>query len=381
MSRRVWRKNSACLCLAGIALALAVCSGGCSPQETLQYADAEKLAEIPERHREQVRRYLLEYYGAPDNPKLLVPALEQDESTDTVKLEDRVDRARLRRGADVYRLRCAGCHGVTGNGRGDVYAYLDPKPRDYRKGIFKFKSTEYGAKPRRADLERVVRVGARGTSMPSFRWLADEDLEAVIDYVILLSRRGELELALIRESEIDLREEDDYDPFAVADFAAGIDQSWNDASDQIVRPLVPEPAYSEATVLAGAKLFVGGECKQCHGRSGRGGKENYTASGTAEDAWGHVAYAADLTSGMLHGGRRPIDIYRRIYSGIDGSPMSGFGKSPPYSENPEMIWHLTHFVLSLMDGDRFPEVQALLDGETSVEAADPAEGLDATGGQ
>lgn len=352
-------------------LALVAVAPGCGGQATLQYSDAEALSEIPERHQRQVRQYLLEYFGTPENPVLRVPAKEQDESTGSVQLEEKIDRARLRQGAEVFRLRCAGCHGVTGDGEGEVYTYLDPRPRDYRKGIFKFKATEYGAKPRRADLERIIRLGAKGTSMPAFRWLSEEDLQAVVDYVILLSRRGELELALIRESEIELGEEDDYDPFIVADYATDIEESWERASEQVVQPLTPEPEFSEETVLKGAKLFVGGECKQCHGRNGRGGKENYTAAGTAQDAWGNVAYAADLTSGMLHGGRRPIDIYRRIHSGIYGSPMSGFAQA--YSEEPDNIWYLTHFVISLVEGQEIPEVRRLLEGDVSVEQVEPEE--------
>ena len=63
-----------------------------------------------------------------------------------------------------------------------------------------------------------------------------------------------------------------------------------------------------------------------------------------KDAWGYKAAAADLTSGMFHGGDRPVDIYRRIYSGINGTPMPAFNKT--FADNPDDIWHLVHFIKS-----------------------------------
>ena len=77
--------------------------------------------------------------------------------------------------------------------RAAAAAYLQPKPRDYRQGIYKFTSTPYGDRPVRQDLVRTIRRGAKGTSMPAFPWLSNEDLEAVIDYVIYLSLRGRVE--------------------------------------------------------------------------------------------------------------------------------------------------------------------------------------------
>ena len=79
---------------------------------------------------------------------------------------------------------------------GSVARYLDPKPRDYRQGIFKFTSTPYGSYPRHADLLLTLRRGVLGTSMPSFAELPRDELEAVVEYVLLLTHRGELEREL-----------------------------------------------------------------------------------------------------------------------------------------------------------------------------------------
>jgi hypothetical protein len=52
--------------------------------------------------------------------------------------------------------------------------------------------------------------------------------------------------------------------------------------------------------------------------------------------------SADLTAGMFHGGSQPEDIYRRIFAGINGTPMPGFGQS--LASQPDTIWDLVNFV-------------------------------------
>src|SRR5207248_5344275 len=74
-------------------------------------------------------------------------------------------------------------------------------PRDYRLGRFKYTSSnqeEGKRKPRREDLVRTMREGIEGSSMPSFRLLPDNDLEALASYVALLSLRGRTEFEVIR---------------------------------------------------------------------------------------------------------------------------------------------------------------------------------------
>ncbi len=55
---------------------------------------------------------------------------------------------------------------------------------------------------------------------------------------------------------------------------------------------------------------------------------------------------------MLHGGRRPLDIYRRIYTGINGTPMPAFGDA--LADEPDTIWNLVHYVLSIVEGQQVP---------------------------
>ena len=63
--------------------------------------------------------------------------------------------------------------------------------------------------------------------------------------------------------------------------------------------------------------------RQCHGEDGRG----QMATNVGVDAWGNPTKAADLTSGMLRGGTEPLDIYRHVDAGINGTPMPSFHDS------------------------------------------------------
>jgi mono/diheme cytochrome c family protein len=323
----------------------------------LVFTPREELKDFPAKHQQQIAEALVTYFGEPLFPRLMTaaPDDQQPENAKAPLLVDALNRQHLQRGRAVYTRQCASCHGTTGDGRGPAASYLNPPPRDYRLGRFKFTSTPRGAKPRRADLERIIRRGAKGTSMPSFRWMAEEDLAAVVDYVILLSSRGELEYRLARVSAEQLGEEDDIDPFLVLEQVQTIAQAWSEANTQIVRSLTPEPAYTQDSIHTGARAFVELNCYKCHGRDGRGNK----AQDVGKDDWGRIAYAADLTSGMLHGGRRPIDIYRRIYSGINATPMPAFSqpdaaKGETETQRSDKIWNLTHFITSIVEGKPLP---------------------------
>src|SRR6186997_48140 len=69
----------------------------------------------------------------------------------------------------LYEQRCAVCHGKTGRGDGPFAGLLDPRPRDFTTGRFKFRSTETGSLPTDEDLAASITNGLHGTSMPSWK--------------------------------------------------------------------------------------------------------------------------------------------------------------------------------------------------------------------
>ena len=102
-------------------------------------------------------------------------------------------------GRVVYMKNCMHCHGVTGDGNGPTGKFLNPRPRDYRNGKFKFTSTQSQEKATRDDLHRIVQYGIPGTYMPSFLLLGERETTAVVEYIRWLAVRGEFEKRFVEE--------------------------------------------------------------------------------------------------------------------------------------------------------------------------------------
>lgn len=151
-------------------------------------------------------------FGTPNDPRLPKVVSDDQELASIVSM-DRLVRASgpiQAEGRGLYRKHCVVCHGVTGNGLGPTAAVQVPYPRDYRMGVFKFKSTPRGVKPTRDDIANSIRVGIGGTAMKALRemtedTITEEDIQSLTDYVIYLSWRGELERKVIDDGiELDL---------------------------------------------------------------------------------------------------------------------------------------------------------------------------------
>ena len=149
-------------------------------------------------------------FGTPDTPA--IPAVEGVEVAKLVNMRQlersagpvKSDEQGVAHG--LYREHCVHCHGVTGDGAGPTAAFLNPYPRDYRMGLFKFKSSKKGEKPTHDDLKRILVNGIPGTAMPSFALLPEQEVEALIDYVKYLSVRGEVERRLFAFATSDLED-------------------------------------------------------------------------------------------------------------------------------------------------------------------------------
>lgn len=152
-------------------------------------------------------------FGTPDAPRLpAVEGIELEKVADLKALQSAAgpvasDNTGVAQG--LFREHCVHCHGISGDGNGPTAAFLNPYPRDYRLGLYKFKSTKKGDKPTDEDLKRVINEGIPGTAMPSFALLPETEVAALVDYVKYLSIRGELERRLFAYATSEL--EDPYD--------------------------------------------------------------------------------------------------------------------------------------------------------------------------
>ena len=286
----------------------------------------------------------------------------------------------LKHGKKLYARHCLHCHGPGGAGNGPTAAYLFPMPRDYRLGVFKFTSTNQNNRASRDDLLNTLHRGIPGTSMPAFRLLGDDDLHALVEYVRWLAMRGEYELKLAAEAAADFSQaavadrladgetQEEIDEtlrdFLDLDLAGAIDytgedlaEAWSEANDAdaVVTPAAGRVADTPASRERGRQLYLSDrtKCASCHGAHGRGDGPQTVAfqlvPGTSEtypqpglyDAWSHPIRPRDLTQGVYRGGRRPIDLYRRLHAGIKGTPMPAFGGTLSETD----LWDLVNFIL------------------------------------
>jgi mono/diheme cytochrome c family protein len=314
--------------------------------------------------------YLANYLQEGEGDARTIKPIYQGESWTDFKLK------RQEGGYAIYRRNCLHCHGVTGAGDGPTAPFLYPTPRDYRRGVFKFTSTPSGARPHRDDLRRTITYGLHGTSMPAFEsLLLAPEIEQVIDYVMFLSMRGEMELSLIEEAAIS----DEKDPNALSDdivkeAANGVFAKWKQAQDQVVNPPIARTPPTHESILRGRDLFLASDCKDCHGRLALGDGESFVPQNVFNDVvfsgnpserparvaeldekmrtlwnqkpddWGNPLRPANLNRSVYKGGRRPIDIYWRIAKGINGAQMPAHYPSP-FDEHK--VWDVVNFVLAL----------------------------------
>ena len=96
-------------------------------------------------------------------------------------------------GKGKYVMFCVTCHGLTGKGEGPLGAALNPKPRDFSIGDFKFDADKDGTAGTDADLALVIKNGgaAYGGSPMMAPWgatLSEADLENVVAFVRSLKK-------------------------------------------------------------------------------------------------------------------------------------------------------------------------------------------------
>lgn len=359
--------------------------------------------------REQVAGVLADLFGTPDEPRVPQP------------LADLLDLEQLKHAAGtvashtpgetvgLYRRHCAVCHGLSGDGAGPTALYQTPYPRDFRQGVFKYKSTYRDTPPTDDDLARLLRHGLGGTAMPSFALLPEDELQSLVEYTKYLAIRGQTEEALYDRLGANLA----FDPTAFeGEMAPALAAPWRKAKSLVVPASSALPSSEEQFAQwaeEGSRLFHDAQranCIKCHGQGGAGGvmledhdlwsgrrfdfiQTNDQSADSAEqlhrqieDTAGdrgdflrqqlaaseqelderrivelaalppRLAVARQFTRGALRSVRTPEDLFRRIHQGIPGSPMPAVGPTTPQGTGAlsnDEVWKLVAYVMQLTE--------------------------------
>jgi mono/diheme cytochrome c family protein len=314
------------LVAAGVAVALCGCSESSPPPFRLDMLQMVS-NDISPDHQKAIADILGAMFGTPDEPFVL-----SETGLDLRKLKMAAgpvwsDQQGGKHG--LYRRHCVHCHGISGDGRGPTAMLLNPYPRDYRDGVFKFKSTYNPDRPTVDDLHKTLHNGIPGTAMPSFALLPPDEVGALVEYVKYLSIRGQMETALIGYVFDELDPDQPLDPSqdeeqraAIMDMLGEIVTGWHDASDEVVIPAESDlpsrdrtPAEVADSVAKGRELFYGtkANCVQCHGPTGLGDGQQ-----TDYDIWSKArVHFADSTTSLI----TTIQDLKKSLSGLSGKEL------------------------------------------------------------
>ena len=213
-------------------------------------------------------------------------------------------------GKPVYEQWCAGCHGLDGKGAGPGAPTMLPRPRDFTRARYQIRTTGSGELPADADILHVINVGMPNTAMPGWENLLTETQRtSLVAYVKSLSS-----------------------------FFAGAAPT----------PLefTKDPGGGDQRIAEGKATYEKLECTKCHGVEGRADGPSAT---TLKDDLGNPIYPANLTQNWtFNGGGTVEDIYRRLRTGLDGTPMPTFSDAISSGViTDEQLWAVAHYVRSL----------------------------------
>lgn len=274
------------------------------------------------------------------------PAAAQEAASpeEGLRASDLPMSASARRGRSVYERWCIGCHGDQGRGDGPASVWLDPLPRNFQARKFKFRSTPSGELPTQDDLVRTITRGLAGSSMPAFPLVSEPERRDVAAYVLHLAEFGAARAeadALVREDGVPIeavRTE------RMPDILRKLEGMRRRAQPIGIPPETPGGPESEAR---GRELYRV-NCESCHGPTGIG---DGPSSWSLRDWMDAPIRARDFTTGVLRGGDAPQDLFRRMRTGLDGTPMPSF-------ERPDAeLWDIVHFVQTLRKAGPAEEVR------------------------
>ncbi len=218
-------------------------------------------------------------------------------------------------GKQVYTTWCAGCHGDDGKGDGEGARHMIPPPRDFTGNVlYQIRSTPSGQLPTDVDLMRSIDEGLPGTPMPAWKTrLSDRQRRDVLAYIKAFS------------------------PYFT---------DTTQRPQPIKFSSAPGGGGGTEALKIGRQFYDSIGCRKCHGDQGRG---DGPSAPTLKDDAQHPIFAANLHENWrFNGGGTVEDIYHRLRTGLDGTPMPSFSD---LIENKfltdEQLWRVAQYVRSL----------------------------------
>jgi len=205
-----------------------------------------------------------------------------------------------------YRRYCVVCHGELGDGNGESFPWVDPKPRDFQLGVFKCRSTPTGTLPTDQDLFDTIARGLDRSNMPQWSTFTKQQRVDLVAWVKHFSPR------------------------------------WTNEKPGTPIVIPPEPEVTAERIKAGRDVFARVQCWKCHGVMGQA---NGPSAATLTDDLGRPIAAFNFTEGARPKcGDTDRDIYRIFMTGLDGTPM------PSFADNikPDEAWDLVFYLRTLM---------------------------------
>jgi mono/diheme cytochrome c family protein len=201
-----------------------------------------------------------------------------------------------------------------------------PPPRDFTAGLYQIRSTASGELPTDADLMRSIDEGLFGTAMPGWKSrLSDRQRRDVLAYIKTFS-------SFFADTAVH--------PKALSFGSA------------------PGGGTGDEAKKTGRQFYDSIGCRKCHGDQGRG---DGPSAPTLKDDAGHPIFAADLHENWrFNGGGTVEDIYHRLRTGLDGTPMPSFSDLLEQKFlTDEQLWRVAQYVRSLSP-DETPPVRDVI---------------------
>lgn len=108
---------------------------------------------------------------------------KKPETTETTEASAPALSPELEKGAELFAQNCASCHGEKGLGDGPAGNALNPKPRNYKSPAAEWKNG-----PTEAGITKTLNNGIAGGAMVGYKHLGPDNIKALTEYVIYLSK-------------------------------------------------------------------------------------------------------------------------------------------------------------------------------------------------